>query len=130
MGKSGAFSNALYYHCTSFVNYFNPWIFKKLIFVVIVLYEDITVSFLTGIKILLYSKTYKPALLYSYSCCQQAPGVISPGIKRLGVEADHSLSSGAMVKNEWSYASTSLYAFISRRGTNLTLPLRVWSAAK
>ena len=85
--------------------------------------EDITVSFLAGIKIFSTPKTYKPVLKYSHSRSQKESGAISLGIKRLEVEADHSLSSGAMVNNEWSYASTPLYAFLSLRGTNLPLPL-------
>jgi len=38
---------------------------------------------------------------------QWAPGVLSPGIKWLGHEADHSLHSSAKVKNTWNYAFTS-----------------------
>ena len=37
-------------------------------------------------------------------------GVLFFGVKRLGVQAEHSLSASAVVKNTWNYASASLYA--------------------
>jgi len=36
-----------------------------------------------------------------------------PGAKRPGREADHSSPSNAEVKNEWSHASTPLYALMA-----------------
>jgi hypothetical protein len=38
-------------------------------------------------------------------------GVLSPGIKQPGREADHSPPSIAEVKNTWNYKSTPPYAF-------------------
>jgi hypothetical protein len=39
--------------------------------------------------------------------------VITPGVKRLGREADHSPQSSTEVKNEWSYTSTPQYVFMA-----------------
>jgi hypothetical protein len=39
-------------------------------------------------------------------------GALSPEVKRLGREADHSSISGAEVKNAWSYTSTPQYVFM------------------
>jgi hypothetical protein len=36
-----------------------------------------------------------------------------PGIKRPGCEVDHSPPSNAEIKNEWSYTSAPLYAFMA-----------------
>jgi len=40
-------------------------------------------------------------------------GVLTPGVKRPGREADHSPPSTAEVKPEWSYTSTPQYIFMS-----------------
>jgi hypothetical protein len=40
-------------------------------------------------------------------------GALSLGIKRPGLEADHSPPSIAEVKNAWSYTSTPQYVFMS-----------------
>jgi hypothetical protein len=48
------------------------------------------------------------------------PGILSPGVKRLRREADHSPPSSAEVKNAWRYTSTpntSLW-----RGARLSAP--------
>jgi hypothetical protein len=45
----------------------------------------------------------------------------SPGIKRSGRESDHWPSSSARANNEWSYDSTTPYAFIECTDTNLLL---------
>jgi hypothetical protein len=39
--------------------------------------------------------------------------VLFRGVKRPGLEADHSSPSSAEVKNEWSYTSTPPYVFIA-----------------
>jgi len=39
-------------------------------------------------------------------------GVSSPGVERPGREADHSSTSSAEVKNEWSYTTIPPYAFM------------------
>jgi hypothetical protein len=38
---------------------------------------------------------------------------LSPGLKRPGCEADHSLPSSAEVKKKWSYTSTTPYIFMA-----------------
>jgi hypothetical protein len=43
----------------------------------------------------------------------------SPGLKRPGLDVNHSPLSRSEVKNEWSYASTSLYAFIVCTGPSV-----------
>jgi len=49
------------------------------------------------------------------------------GVKRLGREADHSLSFSAEVENAWSYTSAPHYAFMTlrsiKKGRGTTLPL-------
>jgi hypothetical protein len=39
-------------------------------------------------------------------------GVLSPGVKQQGCEADHSLPSSAKVKNAWRYTFTPPYVFM------------------
>jgi hypothetical protein len=39
-------------------------------------------------------------------------GILSPRLKWLGYEADHSPPSSAEVKKEWSFTSTTLYTFM------------------
>jgi hypothetical protein len=46
-------------------------------------------------------------------------GVLSPGIERLGHEADHSPSSSVEVRNEWSFICTSLDIFMAWKITTL-----------
>ena len=46
---------------------------------------------------------------------------LSPQVKRSGHETDHSASTSAKVNNEWSYASTSPYAFVTCTGTSSLL---------
>jgi hypothetical protein len=52
-------------------------------------------------KIFLCLKTSRPALGPTQPTSQRLPGVLSPGIKRLGLAADHSPPSSAEVKSEW-----------------------------
>jgi hypothetical protein len=46
---------------------------------------------------------------------------ISPSVKQLRCEADHSRPSGVKVKNGWSCTSTPPYAFMACRGTSSPL---------
>jgi hypothetical protein len=46
--------------------------------------------------------------------------VLSPGVKRLGHEADHPPSSSAEIKNEWSYTSTFLVCIYGAYRDNFT----------
>jgi hypothetical protein len=43
---------------------------------------------------------------------QCVPGALSPGVKRLGREADHSPPASAGVKKMWIYIFTPPYAFM------------------
>jgi hypothetical protein len=52
-----------------------------------------------GQEIVLFSTTFRPALGLTQSPLQWVEGAASPGIKRTGCEADHSLPSCAKVKN-------------------------------
>jgi len=56
--------------------------------------------------IFLFSKTSRPALGPTQARIQWVPRTLSPGIKRLGLEADQSPSCSAEFKSEWSYTST------------------------
>jgi hypothetical protein len=50
-------------------------------------------------KIFLYSTVSRPAVGPTQSLIQKVPGALSPGVKLLGREADHSTPSSAEVKN-------------------------------
>jgi phage terminase large subunit-like protein len=52
---------------------------------------------------------------------QWVPGAISPGIKRLEREGDHSHPTSAEVKKTWIYTSTPPHAFMAL-STGTTLP--------
>jgi hypothetical protein len=56
---------------------------------------------------------------FSYLLCmlhtQRVSRALSPGVKRTGREADHSLLFSAEVKNAWSYTSIPPYVFIKQR---------------
>jgi hypothetical protein len=49
-----------------------------------------------------------PSLLSNW-----VPGVLSPGVKRQGRDADHSPPTSADVKKTWIYTSTPPYAFMA-----------------
>jgi hypothetical protein len=61
---------------------------------------------------------------------QWISGALSLGVKRLGRKADHSPPSSAEVKDEWSYNSTTHYAFMAwcsiKKSTGTTLPLLLY----
>jgi hypothetical protein len=44
---------------------------------------------------------------------QWVPGILSPGVKRSGREADHPPPTSAQVKNTWIYTSTPPYVFMA-----------------
>jgi hypothetical protein len=60
-----------------------------------------------GLGIFLFTTASRPALGPTQPPIQWVPEALSLGVKRSGREADHSPSSGAEVKNAWSYTSTS-----------------------
>jgi hypothetical protein len=82
------------------------------------------------ILILIYAvQTSRAAHLASYPICT---GVVSPGVKRPGREADQSSPSNAEVKNALSYTSTPPYIVIAwylvkhRDNFTFTLPLSAY----
>jgi hypothetical protein len=48
----------------------------------------------------------RPALGPTQPPIKWVPGALTPGVKQLGREVDHSPPSSAKVKSEWSYTST------------------------
>jgi hypothetical protein len=60
--------------------------------------------------IFLFTTVSRTALGLTQPPIQWIPGALSLGVKRPGLEADHSPPSSAKVKEEWSYTSTSQYA--------------------
>jgi hypothetical protein len=55
----------------------------------------------------------RPALGPTQPPVQWVPGALSPGVKWLGYEADHSLPSSAEVKKMWIHTSTPPYTFMA-----------------
>jgi len=66
----------------------------------------------SDLEMFLLSKTSRPALPPPPLPIQVVYGVF-PGVKRADRELNHSPPSSAEVKKQWSYISTSLYAFIA-----------------
>jgi hypothetical protein len=64
------------------------------------------------IKNFLFSTSSRQALGPTQLPIQWVPETLSPGVKRLGHEADHSPRTSAEVKKMWIYTSTPLYAFM------------------
>jgi hypothetical protein len=54
----------------------------------------------------------RPALVPTQPTIQWVPGALSLGVKRSGLEADHSPLSSAKVKNALNYTSTPPYIFM------------------
>jgi hypothetical protein len=59
-----------------------------------------------GLGIFLFTTASRTALEPTQPPIQWVPGALTLGIKRPGLEADHSPPSSAEVKNAWSYTST------------------------
>jgi len=59
-----------------------------------------------GKKLLLFSSNILTGHGAHQDSVKCVPGVLSPGLKRLGHVADHLPPSSAKDKNEWSYTST------------------------
>jgi hypothetical protein len=64
------------------------------------------------VKNFLFSTSSRPALGTTQPLIQWVPGVLSPGLKRPGREADNSPPTNAEVKKMWIYTSTPPYAFM------------------
>jgi len=60
-----------------------------------------------GLGNFLFTTASRPALGHFQPFIKLVPGSLSLGIKRPGLEANHSLPSSAEVKNVWDYTSTS-----------------------
>lgn len=60
---------------------------------------------------------------YPPSLCSVGTRDSALGLKQAACEADHSPTSSAKVRNEWSYTTTTLYAFMTCAGTTLPLPI-------
>jgi hypothetical protein len=58
-----------------------------------------------GVKNFLFFTSSRPALGSTQSRIQWVPGVLYPGIKRTGREADHSPPTSAETKKMWIYTS-------------------------
>jgi hypothetical protein len=58
-----------------------------------------------------FSMSSRPDLGFTQPPIQWVLGALSPGVKRLGREADHSSLASAEVKKTWIYTSTPPYAF-------------------
>jgi hypothetical protein len=65
-----------------------------------------------GVKYFLISTSSRPALGPTQPP-KWVPGFFSPGIKRQGLETDHSPPTSAKVKKIWVYTSTPLYAYMA-----------------
>jgi hypothetical protein len=81
-------------------------------------------DFRLGLGIFLFATVTRPTLRPSQSPVRWVAGAVSPGVKRPGLEADHSPPSSAEAKNAWSYTSTPPLS--SRHGAYLStgiLPL-------
>jgi hypothetical protein len=55
----------------------------------------------------------RPVLGPTQPPIQWVPGTLFPGVKRPGLEADHSPPASAEVKKTWLYTSTPPYAFMA-----------------
>jgi hypothetical protein len=65
------------------------------------------------VKNFLFSKSSRPALRSTQPPIQWVPGALSPGIERLGREADHSPPASAAVMKMFIYTSIPPYAFMA-----------------
>jgi hypothetical protein len=63
-----------------------------------------------GLAIFLFTTASRPTLGPTQPSIQWVTGSLSLGVKRPGLEADHSPLSSAEVKNAWSYTSLPQYA--------------------
>jgi len=57
----------------------------------------------SGLGISLFTTAFRPVMGPTKPPIQWAPVALSLGVKRLGLEADHSSLSSAEVNNAWSY---------------------------
>jgi hypothetical protein len=60
-----------------------------------------------------WSRDSAVGIATGYGLDDRGVGTVSPGLKRLGREADHSPPASAEVKKMWIYTSTPTYAFMA-----------------
>jgi hypothetical protein len=65
-------------------------------------------------KNFLFTTSPRPTLGSTQPPIQWVPVTLSPGVKRPGREADHSLPTSAEVKKIWIYTSIPPYAFMAK----------------
>jgi hypothetical protein len=65
------------------------------------------------VKNCLFSTASRPALGLTQPPIEWVPGTLSQGLKRPGLEADHSPPTSAEVKKTWIYTSIPTYAFMA-----------------
>jgi hypothetical protein len=63
-------------------------------------------------KIFLLSTSSRPVLGPTQPPIERIPRALSPGVKRPGLEIDHSLSGSAEVRNMWIHTFTPPYVFM------------------
>jgi hypothetical protein len=96
---------------TSSVHTKAKWGINNLLFAVGVVTRLRTTRY--GVRAPLGTVTSGPDLRPTRAPVEWVPESLSMGIKRLGRETDHSQSSSAEVKNEWSYTSTAVFDFMA-----------------
>jgi hypothetical protein len=64
------------------------------------------------VKNFIFSTSSRPALETTQPPSQRVPGNLSPGVKWLEREADHSPPTSAEVKKTWIYTATPPYTFM------------------
>jgi hypothetical protein len=75
--------------------------------------DDRGVGYRVPVESRIFSASSRPALGPTQPPIQWVPGALSPGVKRLEREADHSPPASAEVKKIWIYTSTPPYAFMA-----------------
>jgi hypothetical protein len=65
--------------------------------------DDRGLEYRKGLGIFLFTTMSRPAVGPTQPPVRWVPQALSPGVKRPGREADHSLPSSPEVKNAWSY---------------------------
>jgi len=66
-----------------------------------------------GRDILLFATASRQALETSHLHIQLVRGDLSPGLKRMGLEAHHPATSTVEVKSAWNYTSTPSQVFMA-----------------
>jgi hypothetical protein len=75
--------------------------------------DDQGVGVRVPVRSRIFSTLSRAALRSTQPPIEWVPGALSPGVKRLEREADHSPPTSAEVKKMWIYTSTLRYAFMA-----------------